>query len=244
METGMDLLSEAQEAAGGLDRWRTKDFLSARLLQGGGLWEQKSQAGVLDDVHLQLALHQEWVSHWPFGASDLRSSFTPRRVAIERLDGEVVETLNEPRASFAERGFDAPWSALQLAYFVGTAMWTYLTQPFATSLPGFQTEELDPWQDGDETLRRLRVTWPGYLATHSTEQTLYFGADGLLARHDYEVEIVGGAPAAHLFSDFQTVDGIVLPTKHRIHPREEAGKVQEQVLIVSIDVDDIEFGQP
>jgi hypothetical protein len=115
----MDLLSEAQEAAGGLDRWRTKDFLSARLLQGGGLWEQKGQAGVLDDVHLQLARHQEWVSHSPFGASDLRSSFTPRRVAIERLDGEVVETLNEPLASFAERGFDAPWSALQLAYFVG-----------------------------------------------------------------------------------------------------------------------------
>ena len=34
----------------------------------------------------------------------------------------------------------------QLAYFVGTAMWTYLTQPFTFTLPGFDTSELEPWQ--------------------------------------------------------------------------------------------------
>ena len=39
----------------------------------------KGQAGVLDNVRVDVALHQEWVSHHPFGAPELRSSFTPRR---------------------------------------------------------------------------------------------------------------------------------------------------------------------
>jgi hypothetical protein len=168
----------------------------------------------------------------PTGRSAQRTdalSFTPRRVAIERTDGDLLESLDDPRASFAHHGRDTPWSTLQLAYFVGTAMWTYLTQPFAMSLPGFATEELERWNDGAANLRRLRVVWPDYLATHSTEQTLYFDEDGLLARHDYEVEIVGGAPSVHLFSDFQTVEGIVFPTKHRIYPRDETGNAQEHI---------------
>jgi hypothetical protein len=240
----MDLLTEAQQAAGGLDSWRRKGFISARLRQGGGLWAAKGQAGVLDDVRVEAALHQEWVSHRPFGAPDRRSSFTPQRAMIETLDGQPVSTLDDPRPTFSNHSFETPWSTEQLAYFVGTAMWTYLTQPFVLSLPGFHTEELEPLTQDETRLRRLQVTWPDYLATHSTTQTLYFGDDGLLARHDYEVEIVAGAPAAHFLTDFQAIEGIVMPTKHRIYPRDENGEPQKEMLIVSIDLDDIQFGQP
>jgi hypothetical protein len=40
--------------------------------------------------------------------------------------------------------------------------------------------------------------------------------DGLLSRHDYDVEISGGTSAAHYVSDDDDVAGIKLPTKHRI----------------------------
>ncbi len=55
----------------------------------------------------------------------------------------------------------------ELAYFVGTAMWTYLTQPFTFTLPGFETSELGRWEEKGEQWRRLHVRWPSYLATHS-----------------------------------------------------------------------------
>ena len=43
-------------------------------------------------------------------------------------DGAVLEALDQPRDSFAGQTQETPWSTLQLAYFVGTAMWTaYLT---------------------------------------------------------------------------------------------------------------------
>jgi hypothetical protein len=236
-----DLLETAIEAHGGLERWNQLDRVSARLAQGGLLWALKDQAGVLDDVVVTASLHEERASHRPFGAPDRRSSFTPERVAIENDAGIVLEELPQPRASFAGHAPETPWSMLQLAYFAGTAMWTYLTQPFTFALPGFETNELEPWDEAGRRWRRLLVTWPGYLATHSTEQTLYFTSDGLLARHDYDVEISGGTNAAHYVSGYQEVAGIRLPTSHRIFPRTPDGQSLAEPLIVSIDLSEIAF---
>jgi hypothetical protein len=236
-----DLLETALDAHGGLERWNQLNDVSARLIQGGALWGLKGQAGVLDDVVVTASLHQERVSHRPFGAPDRRSSFTPERVAIETGDATVVEAMQQPRDSFVGHTLETPWSTLQLAYFVGTAIWTYLTQPFTFTLPGFQTRELERWDEAGQQWRRLRVAWPSYLATHSTEQTLYFDGDGLLARHDYEVEISGGSSAAHYVSDYDDVAGIRLPTKHRIFPRNPDGQSLSEPLIVSIDLSKIAF---
>jgi len=236
-----DLLKVAIEAHGGLERWNQLNTVSARLIQGGVLWPLKGQVGVLDDVVITASLHEEKVSHRPFGAADRRSAFTPKRVAIETDDGTVLEALDQPRASFAGHTAETPWSTLQLAYFVGTAMWTYLTQPFVFTLPGFQTTELDPWEEAGQQWRRLRVAWPSHLATHCTEQTLYFTPDGLLARHDYDVEISGNANAAHYVSDYKDVAGIRLPTKHRIFPRTPDGQSLAEPLLVSIRLSEISF---
>jgi len=234
-----DLLDTVIEAYGGLKRWNRLETVSARLIQGGALWALKGQPGVLDDVVVTASLHQERASHRPFGAADRHSAFTPERVAIETDDGAVVEALDDPRASFAGHTQETPWSTLQLAYFAGTAMWTYLTQPFTFALRGFETSELEPWVEAGQEWRRLHVVWPSYLATHSTEQTLYFGADGLLARHDYDVEITGGTTAAHYISDYEEVAGIRIPTRHRIFPRTPDGQSLDEPLIVSIDVSEI-----
>jgi hypothetical protein len=236
-----DLLNTVIEAHGGLQRWGELDAVSARLVQGGELWAVKGQQGVLDDVFVRASLHQDWESHHPFGAADRRSIFTPERVAIETTTGEVVEALERPRASFAGHTLETPWTTLQLAYFVGCAMWTYLTQPFVFALPGFQTTELDPWQESGEEWRRLRVVWPSYLATHSTEQTLYVGPDGLFRRHDYNVEIAGNDGYAHYISDYTNVAGIMVPTRRRVFPRGSDEQSLAEPLIISIDLTEIAF---
>jgi hypothetical protein len=77
-----DLLETVIEAHGGLARWNQLKTVSARIVQGGALWGVKGQKGVLDDVFVTASLHEERVSHHPFGADDRRSAFTPERVAI------------------------------------------------------------------------------------------------------------------------------------------------------------------
>lgn len=236
-----DLLDELVVAHGGLKRWDELQTVTAHLTQGGAVWALKGQPGVLDDVYITADLHKERESHYPFGAPGRRSVFTPERVAIETDDGTVLEALDDPRASFAGHVVDTPWTTLQLAYFVGTAMWTYLAQPFAFTMPGFETAELEPWQENGEQWRRLRVTWPDYLATHSTVQTVYVGDDGLIRRQDYQVEIMGGATGAHYMSGYARVAGIMLPTRHRIYGRTPDGRALMDQSLVAIDLSEIEF---
>lgn len=236
-----DLLNAVVEAHGGLQRWNELHTVTARLTQGGVFWALKGHEGVLADVFVTASLHEQRVSHWPFGAPDRRSAYTPERVAIETTQGTVLDALDEPRASFAGHTLETKWTIPQLAYFVGTAMWTYLTQPFTYVMPGFETEELEPWRERGEEWRRLRVVWPTRLATHSTVQTIYVGNDGRIRRHDYEVEIQGSSRAAHYISGHREVSGIMVPTAHRIFPRNEDDQALREPLLVSIDLSEITY---
>jgi hypothetical protein len=57
------------------------------------------------------------------------------------------------------------------------------------------------------------------------------------------VEISAGAPAAHLFDGFVSLDGITMRTRHRIHARDASGRIDTNSVIVSIDIDDVAFTQ-
>ena len=49
-------------------------------------------------------------------------------------------------------------------------------------------------------------------------QDLYIDHDGLIARHDYAPEILGGTPAAHYLSGYSQFDGIMFPTHRKCCP--------------------------
>jgi hypothetical protein len=236
MET---LVKTILDAHGGLERWSRFKSLSARLVQGGALWTLKGKAGVLDETTVTVDLKGEHASHHPFGDASRKSSFTPGRVALLSAEGAVLEELTEPRASFAGHTLETPWTDLQLAYFAGCAMWTYLNMPFLLTWPGVESKEIDPWTENGETWRRLAVTFPANIATHSTHQTLYVGDDGLLRRHDYDVEITGGTQGAHYISEYVEVEGLKFPTKRRIFPRTPDGQSLPEPLVVSIDLSNI-----
>jgi hypothetical protein len=229
------------DAHGGFERWQRFEHVSAHLRTGGVLWALKHQDGVLDDVNVRVALRREWASHAPFGKPHLRTSFEPNRVAIETTDGRVVEERLMPRDSFAGHALDTPWDQLQLAYFAGYAMWTYLTTPFVFAMDGVATEELDRWRENGESWRRLKVTFPPHLATHSTVQTFYFDSEALLRRHDYDADVLGGTPAAHYVHDYREFSGLLVPTTRRVFGRRPDGTVVPEPSIVTIDLTNVEF---
>ena len=173
-----DLAQFAIEAHGGLERWNRFSTVSAHLIQGGVFWGAKGKAGVLGDVTVTVDLRKEKVSHWPFGSPDRRSRFEPQRVAVENANGEVLEELVQPRSSFKGHTFETPWNDLQLAYFVGCAMWTYMNTPFFLARPGIQSEEIEPWKEGGETWRRMKPRMPRCTRTGGRIS----GSSGAMAR--------------------------------------------------------------
>jgi hypothetical protein len=235
------LVSKIIDAHGGLERWKKFSRLKARLVQGGALWTLKGQPTTLSETSVTVDLVRQWASHSPFGPQAKVSSFEPGRVALSDAQGKVLEELRSPRSSFAGHTLETPWSELQLAYFAGIAMWTYLNMPFLLAHDGVLVDELPDWSEKGETWHRLKITFPDQIATHSTVQTIYLGDDGLLKRHDYDVEIAGNTPGAHYIDGYIEVQDIKIPTSRRIFPRQPDGQSMAEPLVVSIDLYDIEL---
>ncbi len=108
-ENSVSLLDAAHDAAGGLERWREHSFLSAHLSQGGGLRGMKGQAGVLDDVRIDVALHQEWVSHHPSAHLSCAALSLPAGSRSETGTGRLsrrstIRGPRSPRMSSTPRG--------------------------------------------------------------------------------------------------------------------------------------------
>jgi hypothetical protein len=236
-----DLLARVIQAHGGLDRWKQHRTLTGTIKTGGGLWAMK---GLIQDPNpraMRVSLHEERASLSPFGKPEWRTAFTPERVSIETLDGEVVQTRANPRASFDGHVMNTPWDPLHRAYFNGYAMWTYLTTPFFMAMPGFEVAEIEPWKEGGEQWRRLRVQFPDHFASHSKVQDFYFGPDFLLRRHDYEVDVAGGFGAAQYLHDIVDAEGFKFPSKRRAYLRGPDGQAVRDILLVSIDLSELHF---
>jgi hypothetical protein len=239
-----DLLDLVLDAHGGLGRWRQLNRISARVRIDGMLWKAKGYGGALLDERVTLDPHRQHVSYTPFIAADRRSRFEPDRVAIENGAGEVIAERTDPRAAFTGFQLTTPWDDLHLAYFTGYAMWNYLTVPFLLTWPGVRVEEIEPWAENGERWRRLHVTFPADIATHTPEQVFYYGHDGLLRRHDYIAEVVHSAApirTAHYTDEHRLFSGLVFPTRRRALRVNSDDTVQDGPVSVAIDIIDIEL---
>jgi hypothetical protein len=235
-----DLLAGAIDAHGGLERWRATASLGARLKLGGPFWAPRGWPGGFD-LSLTLATHRE---HIEIDYGDRVATFDvePERLTLRTAAGELLEARDDPRASFpATFDRDATrWDAVQVAYFHATANWNYLTEPWQFSAPDVEAREIAPWDEDGETWRRLAVTFGPTNANHNREQVFYFGADDLLLRRmDYRPEITGRSPVAHYVSDHVTVDGLVFPTRRRVHLHDDAGVADRGFAVIEIEVADL-----
>ncbi len=236
-----ELLAFALKAHGGLDRWNAFTTLTAQVSIGGAIWHIKQQPGLLDDKVIKLETHAQRLTITPFAGPDTHIAFVPQRLTLETPEGRVLEARDQPEAAFVGQTQDTPWDPFHVAYFASEALWTYLTSPFLYTYPGFETEEIEPWQERGETWRRLRVTFPDHIRSHTRTQVTHFGPDGLMRRHDYTVDILGGATGANYPSGYQDVQGLKLPIRRRIYAYDGRGLKVPEPLLVSLDFSALHF---
>jgi hypothetical protein len=239
-----DLLKLAVAAHGGLEAWNAFSDLELKLSIGGAIWDLKHSPGLLHDVTCHMKTHVEQLTIAGFSAPDRRIMFTPTRLTLESLDGNVIESRDNPRAAFAGHTAQTPWDRLHVAYFSSYALWTYFNSPFLYTLPGFTTKEIPSWREAGETWRRLKVTFPDTLASHSKEQVIYFRPDGLMRRHDYVVDILGGATGANYAFNYREFQGIKLPMSRRVFAYDESQQKVPEPVLVWIDVTHAQFSRP
>jgi hypothetical protein len=237
-EAKTDLLDLAVKAHGGLDRWNKVKAIKVAASITGAIWFVKGKGDLLKNVVLTAETRSERLTV-EFPGQDKRAVFEPDRVVIEKMNGMLVEARDNPEKSFEGQQRETPWDDIHVAYFVGEALWTYLNTPFLYTHDGFATEEIPSIQVEGETWRRLKVTFPDGVKSHTREQVSCFGPDGLLRRHDYTVDILGGATGLNYASEYRDVDGIIVPTKRRVYAYEGDYQLGKEPLLVAIDMGEI-----
>ena len=233
-----DLLESAVAAHGGLDRWNQITAITVDASITGALWHVKGKVDALKDVRFEVDTKRQLLT-MDYVGQDKRSVFEPLRVVIQRRDGVVIEARDEPERWFDGHQLETPWDEVHLAYFSGEALWTYLNMPFLYTWPGFITEEIAAIEVDGEAWRRLKVTLPEHIKSDTREQISCFGPDGLLRRHDFTIDILGGATGLLYATDYRDVDGIIVPATRRGYAWQGDYQRVPEPLLVAIDMGEI-----
>ena len=237
------LLAEVLDAHGGLERWSAARTITAHARSGGLLIRTRVPGTRFADYEITVAVGDEHAVIDPFPAVGRRGVFDHGAVRIEAAGGEVVAERADPRPEFFGRAGlrrNFRWDALDSMYFAGYAMWNYLNTPYLLTREGVETREGEEWRQRGERWRRVEATFPEGFDTHSREQTFYFDHRGLLRRHDYVAEPVGGwAHAAHHCADHVESGGLTFPTRRWVRPIGPGNRSMPFPTMVWIDLGEI-----
>ena len=228
------------EAHGGLDRWRSIDQIVLSASVGGTSFSAKHQGKAIRDLQVHITPGKQRTLFDPYPEAGKRGVFDEGAVRIESDRHEVVAERSDARGAFRGLRHQLWWDKLDMLYFCGYALWTYLTIPFILVEPGFEVRELEPWEDGGETWQRVGVRFPSEIHTHSREQILYFDTNGLLRRHDYTAEPFGGwAKAAHYSYEHETFDGLIVSTRHKVFVRRRDNRPLTAVTLIWVEIETV-----
>lgn len=238
------LLDQVLEAHGGRERWAGATRVEARVQAGGLLVRSRFPGRGRLDYRVEVEVGSPRAAAIPFPRPGLRGVFDHGEARIETDDGEVLEARPHPRPLFfgaAGLRRNLRWDHLDATYFAGYALWNYLNTPYLLAREGVRTREIEPWEASGRRWRRLAASFPAGLDTHCREQVFYFDEDGMLRRHDYVAEVVGGwAKAAHLCDGHRRAGGLAFPSRRRVRPRGPGSRVLAAPTLVALDLSAIE----
>jgi hypothetical protein len=236
-----DLLASALAAHGGLARWNSLTSVRADLSVTGAIWAAKGRAEVFRDVAVEADLHRQRIVLTPASWEGRRADYRENVLSLLDGEGRVLQRSDDPAAMFAQPASDDPWTDLQAAYCASQVLWTQLTLPFVYTHPGVVMAEVEPRVENGETWRRLQVDFPGDITALSARQTSAFGPDGLLRRHEFTVDILGGATAVLYATDMRVLGGIAVPTRCRVYAYDANRDRVPQPMLLAVDVRALEF---
>jgi hypothetical protein len=236
------LLDKVLIAHGGKARWDALEKVKATITYGGPFWAFKGNADFAVTELVEADLYQEWIRHTePITGRVIEYYKKADRVVIFNRDGEIVDELENPRASFEGYTTETPWSAAQAGYFRSYAVWHYLAEPRVFTHPGVEAHEIEPWIEGDETWRVLQVTYPATIDAHNEVELYYFNDAGLLRRMDYQPVVNGFSPTAHYIQETDLIDGLPVPTLRYVHIRNTDRTPDLSWVPITLELSDVSY---
>ena len=223
----------ALAAYGGADRWRQAGAAEATVTVGGLLFALKRRMSS-PRARVRTEIWHPRAGIAPIGPSGSVGVLEGPDVRLESPVGETLGHRRDARSYFPYGRRWFVWDELDLAYFLGYALWNYFC------LPALLLRDDIRWEEVCEGV--LKPSFPAHLPTHGKNQRLIFDRDtGLLYRYDYRPEVVvGGIPLTvgnlvleHTLSE----EGVPYPSKRRVTPIRRDGSTLKKPVMVTIEVE-------
>jgi hypothetical protein len=233
----MKILQEIFEAHGGMDYWQSLEALDAEISASGFLFTVKRRP-VLKHVRMRAYTREPRFTFFDYPQPGQTAELIGNdEVRIVDNSGKILVRRKTPRSAFRGLRHQFFWDDLDFIYFGGYATWNYLTTPFLLMRKGFTIEELEPLPGELSLFKRLHITFPEDIPTHSKSQIFYFDEQLLLRRLDYTAEVVGSwAHAAHLCEEYRTFGQIKAPTRRWVLPLLFGNRPMPGPTLVAIEV--------
>lgn len=218
---GRGLRGRVVSAYGGEDRWRAACAVEATVSVGGPLIRQK-RGRDYPGLRAIADTRTPGIELGGFEESRLTAVLDGHAVRIESARGEIAERRADARAPFPDQdGREQRWDRLDMAYFLGYALWNYLT------LPALLLRDDIDWRELSET--SLEARFPAELPTHCAVQQYRFDPDtDLLEEYLYTAEVFGPwAAAVHTIVEHASHHGLAYPSKRRVLGRRDRSPVIE-----------------
>ena len=241
------LLQQALDAHGGPERWRAAQQVRVRLRSGGRMVEVRLQGRTIaaaDPGREPRCVSGPMPRGW--SSADSRAlataaTSTGGRCASKPVPAAgrcIVRTRGTPFRRCGTRSRGTRWTrSTSLA-----ALWNYVSAPLMLTRPGVGLREGAPCRAGGQAWRRLQVSFPADIPTHSRQQMFCFDAPGLLRRLDYTAEVFSRwARARNYCSGYREMSGIMAPTRRRVTLRRPGGRPLPGPAIVWIEIGDFEL---
>jgi len=237
-ERTSELVALTVAAHGGARLWESAEEISVEVSSGGLAFSSKGQGRALRGVQARVSTRGQHVTLAPYPGPGERGVLREDgSVRIESDAGELISVREDAREACGHLRQRLWWDRLDILYFATQALWTYISTPFVFEREGYDVRELEPWSENGELFRRLAVTFPAGVHTHSREQVFHIDERGLIRRHDYTAEPISRlATAAHYCMDHETFDGLTIATRRRVYPRKGDGTRRRGPLLVWIEM--------
>jgi len=232
-----DVINAAIAAHGGATVWGRLAAVEATVSASGFLFTAKRRPALRGIRVTASAADVRFAFHDYPRAGETSELIGDEQVRVVDQDGSVLACRERPRSAFGNLRRSLYWDHLDFVYFGGYALWNYLTTPFLFLRGGFAFEERPPLPTAEGPWRRIRVTFPAAIPTHSRVQDFYFDGKNLLRRLDYTADVVGPwAHAAHMCEEYRDFDGLKAPTRRRVLPLPYGSRPLSLPILVAIEV--------
>lgn len=240
----MSIVDEIVAAHGGAEAWQAAGRVRVSGRAGGFLLRTRVPRDLYRAVRIEVKLGEPYAVALGVPGPGFRGVFDHGAVRIEIDAGEVLRSRENPRPLFSGRAGlrrNFRWDEFDFAYFAGYAWWNYLNHPLFLLRDDFGVREGESLAGKEGVWRRLDVTFPAGLDTHSPLQSFFYDEDLRLRRHDYVAEVVGGwAHAAHFCDGHREAGGLLFPTRRRVVPIGPGERPLPGPVLVALDLDEIE----